>query len=102
VTFLEANQSKHPRLSYRADWALAYWAVKETRDVQSSNPYAQGWSEERSMKGPRDNILAIQSMREGETAIENMKKTNIYIYISELSLVFVLPNFNIKETKLKL
>jgi hypothetical protein len=54
------------------------------------------------MKGPRDNILAIQSMREGETAIENMKKTNIYIYISELSLVFVLPNFNIKETKLKL
>ena len=102
MTFLEANQSKHPRLSYRFDWALADWPVKETRDVQSSNPYAQGWSEERSMKGPRDNILAIQSMREGETAIENMKKKIIYIYRSELSLVFFLPNFKIKETKLKL
>jgi hypothetical protein len=33
------------------------------------------------MTGPRDNILAIQSMREGETAIENMKKKIIYIYI---------------------
>jgi hypothetical protein len=97
MTFLEANQSKHPRLSYRFDWALADWPVKETRDVQSSNPYAQGWSEERSMKGPRDNILAIQSMREGETAIENMKKKIIYIYRSELSLVFFYQILKLKK-----
>ncbi|KAJ6939131.1 hypothetical protein NC651_005542 [Populus alba x Populus x berolinensis] len=45
MTFLEANQSKQPRLSYRVDWALADWPVKETQDVQGSNPYAQGWSE---------------------------------------------------------
>jgi hypothetical protein len=97
MTFLEANQSKHPRLSYRFDWALADWPVKETRDVQSSNPYAQGWSEERSMTGPRDNILAIQSMREGETAIENMKKKIIYIYRSELSLVFFYQILKLKK-----